>query len=96
MNSFPQVDHLEGAVVRVGSDNMYGENPQCGDAVTAAEATAGAEVEFLCGDTPLCGTYLAVQQAPGKFLTFCEIWAYEPLPHDMGKFIQVGLWRTPA
>ena len=77
-------NQLEDAVIRVGSDSMYGENAQCGVAVTADQATAGSEVVILC-DPPVCGTYLSVHKEEG-YLTFCEIFAYSPIPYDEGEW----------
>ncbi|XP_072023619.1 uncharacterized protein [Amphiura filiformis] len=74
-------NQLAGAVVRVGSDEAYGNNDQCGVAVTTEQAQAGAEVVILCAQ-PVCGVYLSVHQAPGGYLTFCEVFAYEPIPYD--------------
>ncbi len=83
-------------MVRVGSHDMYGQNDQCGAAVTAEQAHAGAEVVILC-EKPICGVYLSIHQEPGGYLTFCEVRAYEPVHlYDTRKYIQEKFLKREA
>ena len=65
-------ERLEGAIVRVGSDNNIFNNPVFG-VVLNTQITETQKIELTCG---LRGQYLSVNLPGKERLTLCEVQAF--------------------
>ncbi|XP_072051706.1 fucolectin-like [Amphiura filiformis] len=64
-------DRLDGAIIRVGSNSVHTNNPECASRVSSTEDTRVIEIE--CN---LSGQYLSVELPQNGLLTLCEVEAY--------------------
>ncbi|XP_072023130.1 fucolectin-like [Amphiura filiformis] len=66
-------ERLEGAIVRVGSNPDYGQNPECESRVSMdqiSSASPGDRIEIECN---LSGQYISVELPRWDLLTLCEV-----------------------
>ncbi|XP_072042502.1 uncharacterized protein [Amphiura filiformis] len=64
-------DRLDGAIIRVGSNSVHTNNPECASRVSSTEDTRVIEIE--CN---LSGQYLSVELTQNVQLQLCEVEAY--------------------
>ncbi|XP_072017281.1 fucolectin-6-like [Amphiura filiformis] len=62
-------ERLEGAIVRVGSNPQYGQNPECESRVSMDQIRSGS-LEIDCN---LSGQYISVELPRWDLLTLCEV-----------------------
>ncbi|XP_072048480.1 fucolectin-like [Amphiura filiformis] len=66
-------ERLEGAIVRVGSNPDYGQNPECESRVSMDQISSASPVDRIEIECNLSGQYISVELPRWDLLTLCEV-----------------------